>query len=48
MSKEEINDWSSSVCLASLDVPGGNTEGFRFFDLWRVELNAAWYGYRLS
>jgi hypothetical protein len=48
MSKWEIGEWSGAVCYASLNTPGGNTVDFRFFDLWRVELNAAWYGYRLT
>lgn len=49
MNKEEIDHWSGAVMYALLMAPGGGrTQAFRFFDLWRVELNAAWHGFRLT
>lgn len=49
MTKQEIADWALAVMSALLEDPGGpRSAAFRFYDLWRCELNAAWHDYRLT
>lgn len=47
MSKRSISQWRTALLYCSLMEGGHRSKSFRFFDLWGVELLAAWYGYTL-